>query len=206
MQVPPVTCLLLSHPFAVLYFFPSDLISHYRLSYQHIPLCHLEHQCTVENKAKQHTITWHHHIHRMWIFTEGSEMMGMMGGEWKFQLFFWLFLLFQKYSLSQGDQPSLFILNCSDFNNESLAPWEVHQSQANLKVQHPRFSSNVTLHSSCKHNSFFHGTTQSNMAYISTAWGKLWKFWKSSHMVKYSPFQVYKTKFTSSFSPVFLEN
>lgn len=79
-------------------------------------------------------------------------------------------------------------LEFSDFNNESLAPWEVPQSQANLKVQHPRFSSNVTLHSSCKHNAFFHGTTQSNMAYISTAWVKIRKFWKSSHLMKYSPF------------------
>lgn len=120
------------------------------------------------------------------VYTEGWEIMGM-GGEWKCQLFFWLFLLLQKYSLSQGDQPSLFVWNCSDFN-ESLAPWEVPQSQANLKVQHPRFSSNVTLHSSCKHNAFFHGTTQSNMAYIFTAWVKIWKFWKSSHLMKYLPF------------------
>ena len=128
------------------------------------------------------------------------------GRRMEISTFFWLFLLLQKHSLSQGDQPSLFVWNCSDFNNESLAPWEVPQSQANLKVQHPRFSSNVTLHSSCKHNPFFHGTTQSNMAYISTAWVKLWKFWKSSHLMKYSPFQVYKTKFASGFSPVSLEN
>lgn len=83
------------------------------------------------------------------------------GENGNFTFFFWLFLLLQKYCLSQDDQPSLFVWNCSDFNNESLTPWVVPQSQANLKVQHPRFFSSVTLHPPYKHNSFFHGTTQS---------------------------------------------
>lgn len=59
--------LLHAHLFA-LYFFPSDLISHCRPSWQPIPLCHLEHQYTVENKTNTK-------LHGISIFTECSLLL-----------------------------------------------------------------------------------------------------------------------------------
>lgn len=87
---------------------------------------------------------------------------------------------------------------------QHLGRW-IPQSQANLDSSHPRSSSTITPHPSFKHNSCSHGTTQSNVASISTAQLKLLKMLQSSYLMKCSPFQVFKTKFTSVFSPVFLE-